>query len=151
METDIDLQNQNTRLTNTDNSDTTINDNAFVNDITGSDNSPIIIEQITSEVSNIKEGNREQFKINFETTLTANLKDRQINTKLNKKLDKNIIIAVNDIAKEILESIESPNYHDINCLIYATAVICKAYKQDIQQKPTSRKESNTLPKWLHHC
>ena len=75
METDIDLQNQNTRLTNTDNSDTTINDNAFVNDITGSDNSPIIIEQITSEVSNIKEGNREQFKINFETTLTANLKD----------------------------------------------------------------------------
>ena len=75
METDIDLQNQNTRLTNTDNSDTTINDNAFVNDITGSDNSPIIIEQITPEVSNIKEGKREQFKINFETTLTANLKD----------------------------------------------------------------------------
>ena len=75
METDIDLQNQNTRLTNTDNSDTTINHNAFVNDITGSDNSPIIIEQITPEVSNIKEGNREQFKINFETTLTANLKD----------------------------------------------------------------------------
>ena len=75
METDIDLQNQNTRLTNTDNSDTTINDNAFVNDITGSDNSPIIIEQIKPEVSNIKEGNREQFKINFETTLTANLKD----------------------------------------------------------------------------
>ena len=75
METDIDLQNQNTRLTNTDNSDTTINDNAFVDDITGSDNSPIIIEQITPEVSNIKEGNREQFKINFETTLTANLKD----------------------------------------------------------------------------
>ena len=134
METDIDLQNQNTRLTNTDNSDTTINDNAFVNDITGSDNSPIIIEQITPEVSNVKEGNREQFKINFETTLTANLKDWQINTKLNKKLDKNII-AVNGIAKEILKSIESPNYHD--CLIYATAcnsLACKAYIQDIQYR-----------------
>ena len=26
---------------------------------------------------------------------------------------------------------------------------CKAYIQDIQQKP-AKKESNTLPKWLHH-
>ena len=143
METDFDLQNQNTELTNTDNSETTIDDSIFVNDITGSDNLLIIIEHITPEVSNIKEGIKE-------TTLTANLKDREINTKLNKKLDKNNIIAVNDIAKEILRSIESPNYHDINCLIYATAVTCKAYIQDIQQKPANQKESNTLPKWLHH-
>ena len=74
METDFDLQNQNTELTNTDNSETTIDDNIFVNDITGSDNLLIIIEQITLEVSNIKEGIKE-------TTLTANLKDREINTK----------------------------------------------------------------------
>ena len=47
METDFDLQNQNTELTNTDNSETTIDDNIFVNDITGSDNLLIIIEQIT--------------------------------------------------------------------------------------------------------
>ena len=150
METDFDLQNQNIEQTNTDNSDTTINDNTFVNNITGSDNSSIIIEQITPEVSNIKESIREQFKINFETTLTCNLKDRQINTKLNKKLDKNIIIAVYDIAKEILEPIESRNYHDINCLIYTTAVTCKAYIQDFQQNLASQKESNALPKWLHH-
>ena len=38
--------------TNTDNSEITINDSIFVNDITGSDNSSIIIEQITPEVSN---------------------------------------------------------------------------------------------------
>ena len=150
METDFDLQNQNIEQTNTDNSDTAINGNTFVNDITRSVNSSIIIEQITPEVSNIKGSIREQFKINFETILTANLKDRQVNTKCNKNLDKNIIIAVNDIAKEILESIESPNYHDINCLIYATDVTCKAYIQDIQQKPASQKESNILPKWLPH-
>ena len=54
------------------------------------------------------------------------------------------------MAKEILESIESPDYHDINCLIYATAVTCTAYIQDIQQKPAHQKESNTLPKWLYH-
>ena len=42
------------------------------------------------------------------------------------------------------------NYHDINCLIYATAVTCKAYIQDIQQNLENQKESNTLPKWLHH-
>ena len=27
---------------------------------------------------------------------------------------------------------------------------CKAYIQDIQQKPANQKESNSLPKWLHH-
>ena len=68
METDFDLQNQNIEETNTDNSDTTINDNTFVNDITGSDNPSIIIEQMTSEVYNIEESIREQFKIKFETT-----------------------------------------------------------------------------------
>ena len=107
MKTDFYLQNQNIEQTNTDNSGTTINDNTFVNDITESDNPSIIIEQITPEISNIKESIREQFQINFETILTANLEDRQINTKLNKNFDKNIIIVVNDIANEILEAIES--------------------------------------------
>ena len=107
METDFDLQNQNFEQTNTDNSGTTINDNIFVSDITESDNSSIIIEQITPEISNIKESIREQFQINFETILTANLEDWQINTKLNKNFDKNIIIVVNDTANEILEAIES--------------------------------------------
>ena len=27
---------------------------------------------------------------------------------------------------------------------------CKAYIQDIQQKPINQKESNTFPEWLHH-
>ena len=54
------------------------------------------------------------------------------------------------MAKEILESIESPNYHDIDCSTCAMAVMCKAYIQDIQQKPANQKESNTLPKWLHY-
>ena len=87
METYFDLQNQNFEETNTDKSITIINDNTFVNDMAGSDNSSIIIEQITPELSNIKESIRKQFKINFETTLTANLKDQQINTELNKNLD----------------------------------------------------------------
>ena len=93
METDFDLQNQNTELTKTDNSDTTINDNTFDNHITGSDKSSIMIEQITPEISYIKESIREQLKINFETTLTANLKDRKTNTKLNKKRNENILLS----------------------------------------------------------
>ena len=62
METDFDLENENIEQTNTDNSDRTINDHTFVNNITGSDNSSIIIEQITPEGSNLKESIREQFK-----------------------------------------------------------------------------------------
>ena len=53
MEADFDLQNQNIEQTNNDNSDTTINDNTFINNMTGANNSSIIIEQITLEVSNI--------------------------------------------------------------------------------------------------
>ena len=52
MKTNFDLQNQNIEQTNTDNSEMTINDSIFVNDMSGSDNSSIIIEQITPEVSN---------------------------------------------------------------------------------------------------
>ena len=52
MKTNFDLQNQNIEQTNTDNSEITINDSIFVNDMSGSDNSSIIIEQITPEVSN---------------------------------------------------------------------------------------------------
>ena len=91
METDFDLQNENIEQTNTDNSDTTINDHTFVNNITGSDNSSIIIEQITPEVSNIKESIREQFKINFETTLTANLKIGKLSQNLIKILIKTLL------------------------------------------------------------
>ena len=93
-EADFDLQNQNIEQTTSDNSDTAINDNTLVNDIIGSDNLSIIFEQITPEVSNIKESIREQFEINFETTVLANLKDQQIKTKRNENLNKNNIIGV---------------------------------------------------------
>ena len=59
------IQNQNIDQTYTDNSDTTINDNTFVNEIKESDNSSIITEQITPEISNKKGSIREQFKTSF--------------------------------------------------------------------------------------
>ena len=65
MKTDFDSQNQNIDQTYTDNSDTTINDNTFVNEIKESDNSSIITEQITPEISNKKGSIREQFKTSF--------------------------------------------------------------------------------------
>ena len=53
------------------------------------------------------------------------MQDLLINTWLNKKIDKNIVIAVNDFANKILETIENPVFCELNCLVYATAMTCK--------------------------
>ena len=59
---------------------------------------------------------------NYKETLEKELQDRLIHTRLNKKMDKDIIIAANDIAKDVLETIENPDFWEINCLIYVTAM-----------------------------
>ena len=59
---------------------------------------------------------------NYKETLEKELQDRLIHTRLNKKIDKDIIIAANDIAKDVLETIENPDFWEINCLIYVTAM-----------------------------
>ena len=70
---------------------------------------------------------------NYKETLEKELQDRLIHIRLNKKIDKNIIIAANDIAKDVLETIKNPVFWGLNCLIYATAMTCKEYNNDIRR------------------
>ena len=90
------------------------------------------VHQIPDEVTHLKDLLRDTFIKNYKETLEKELQDRLINTQLNKKIDKSIIIAANDIAKEILETIENQGFWELNCLIYVTAMMCKGYNNDIQ-------------------
>ena len=88
---------------------------------------------------------------NYKETLQKEVQERLIHTRLNKKIDKDIIIAANDIAKDILENIENPEFWELNCLIYATAMTCKEYNNDIRRiEPEKAKEKLDMPKWIYH-
>ena len=94
---------------------------------------------------------RNTFIKHYKEALEKELQDRLINPQLNKKIDKNIIIAADNIAKKILETIENPDFWELNCLIYVTAMMCKEYNNDIQTiKPEKLKEKLDMPKWICH-
>ena len=66
-------------------------------------------------------------------------------------MHKNIIIAANDIAKDILETIENPDFWELNCLMYATAMTCREYNNDIRRtEPEKVKEKLDMPKLIYH-
>ena len=153
-ETNTEMNNYNDNTTNADNNcSAASNKNNRDNDISNRDNRENIkrdVYQIPDEVTHLKDLLRDTFIKNYKETLEKELYDRLINTRLNKKIDKNIIIAANDIAKEILETTENPGFWELNCLIYATAMMCKGYNNDIQtMEPEKAKEKLDIPKWIY--
>ena len=66
------------------------------------------VHQTPDEITHLKDLLRDTFIKNYKETLEKELQDRLKNTRLNKKIDKDIIIAANDIAKEVLETNSPP-------------------------------------------
>ena len=66
--------------------------------------------QIPDDVTHLKGLLRNTFIKNYKETLEKQLQDRLIHTRLNKKIGINIITTANDITKDILETIENPNF-----------------------------------------
>ena len=104
------MNNYNDNTTNADkNCSATSNDNNCDNDISQCYNRENIkrdVHQIPDEILHLIDLLRDIFIKNYEETLEKKLHNTLINTRPNKKIDKNIIIAANDIAKEILETTE---------------------------------------------
>ena len=108
------------------------------------------VHQTPDEITHLKDLLRDTFIKNYKETLEKELQDRLKNTRLNKKIDKDIIIAANDIAKEVLETIENTRFWELNCLIYATAMTGKEYNNDVQTiEPEKAKEKLDMPKWIY--
>ena len=66
--------------------------------------------QIPDEDAHLKDLLRNTFIKNYKQTLEKELQHILMPIPLNNKIDKNIIIAANDIAKDILETIEHPDF-----------------------------------------
>ena len=155
IETNTEVNNYNDITTNADeNCSAASSNNKCDNDIDNGNNRDNIkrdSHQIPDKVTHLKDLLRNTFIKNYKETLEKELQDRLIHTRLNKKIDKNIIIAANDIAKDVLETIENPDFWELNCLIYATAMTCKEYNNDIQRiEPEKAKEKLDMPKWIYH-
>ena len=80
------------------------------------DNIKRVAHQIPDEVTHPKDLPRNTFIKNYKETLEKELQDRLIHTQLNKKINRNIIIAANDIAKDILKTIENPDFGSLTVL-----------------------------------
>ena len=130
------------------------NNNNCDNDIDNGNNRDNIkrdAHQIPDKITHLKNLLRNTFIQNYKETLEKELQDSLIHTRLNKKIDKNIIIAANDIAKDVLETIKNPDFGELNCLIYATAMTCKEYNNDIRRtEPEKVIEKLDMPKWIYH-
>ena len=155
IETNTEVNNYNDITTNADeNCSAASSSNNCDNDVDNGNNRDNIkreTHQIPDEVVHVKDLLRNTFIKNYKETLEKELQDRLIHTRLNKKIDKNIIIAANDIAKDVLETIENPDFWELNCLIYATAMTCKEYNNDIRRiEPEKAKEKLDMPKWIYH-
>ena len=152
--TNTEVNNYNDITTNTHENYSAASINNNCDDIDNGNNSNNIkqdVHQIPDEVMHLKDLLRNTFIKNYKETLEKELQDRLIHTQLNKKINKNIIIAANDIAKDILETIENSDFWELNCLIYATAMMCKEYNNDIRRiEPEKVKEKLDMPKWIYH-
>ena len=46
---------------------------------------------------------------------------------------------------------ENPDFWELNCFIYATAMTCKEHDNDIRRiEPEKAKEKLYMPKWIYH-
>ena len=155
IETNTEVNNYNHITTNADeNRSASSNDNNCDNNVDNGNNRDKTKQdthQTPDEVTHLKDLLRNTFIKNYKATLEKELQDRLIHTRLNENIDKNIIIATNDIAKDILKAIENPDFWELNFLIYATAMTCKEYNNGIQSiEPEKAKEKLDMPKWIYH-
>ena len=120
IETNTEVNNHNDITTNADeNCSAASSGNNCDNDIDNGNNRDNIkrdAHQIPDEVTHLKDLPRNTFIKNYKETLEKELQDRLIHTRLNKKINRNIIIAANDIAKDILETIENPDFGSLTVL-----------------------------------
>ena len=155
IETNTEVNNYNDITTNADeNCSAASNNNNCHNDIDNGNNRDNIkrdVHQIPDKVRHLKDLLKNMFIKNYKETLEKELQDRLIHTRLNKKIDKDIIIAANDITKDVLETIKNPDFWELNCLIYATAMTCKEYNNGIRRiEPEKAKKKLDMPKWIYH-
>ena len=67
--------------------------------------------------------------------------ERRLDTRLNRKMNNNVILALDKIAKDYITSLNSPTLWDINVAIYTVAITAKQYSSDLKETPAEKTKS----------
>ena len=68
--------------------------------------------------------------------------ERRFDTRLNRKINNNVILALDKIAKDHITSLNSPTLWDINVAIYTVAITAKQYSSDLTETPAEKTKSH---------
>ena len=78
---------------------------------------------------------------NIITINNEKLIERRFDTRLNRKIINNVVLAVDKIPKDYITSLNNPTLWDINVAIYTVAITAKQYNNDLKKIPAEKKQN----------
>ena len=81
------------------------------------------------------------FMDNIITINNEKLIERCFDTRLNRKIINNVVLAVDKIPKDYITSLNNPTLWDINVAIYTVAITAKQYNNDLKKIPAEKKQN----------
>ena len=76
-----------------------------------------------------------------------NIDERTYLTRVNTKINDTLLKCVDDLSKEYLTSLDSPNYWDINVCLYSAAVTCLREMNQLRELNLTNNKPK-FPRWL---
>ena len=76
-----------------------------------------------------------------------NIDERTYLTRVNTKINDTLLKCVDDLSKEYLTSLDSPNYWDINVCLYSAAVTCVREMNELRELNLTNNKPK-FPRWL---
>ena len=77
-----------------------------------------------------------------------NIEERTYLTRINTRINDTLLKCVNDLNKEYITSLNSPNYWDINVCLYSAAVTCLREMNQLRELSPTTKNKPKFPRWL---
>ena len=72
--------------------------------------------------------------------------ERRLDTRL--KINNNVALALDKIAKDCIPSLNNPTLCDINVAIYTMAITVKQYNNDLKEIPAEKTKPRQQPGWI---
>ena len=87
----------------------------------------------------------------MDTVTTINNKkliERDFDIQLKRKINNNVVLALNKIAQDYITSLNNPMLWDINVAIYKVVITAKQYNNDLKQISAEKTKLNQQPGWI---
>ena len=81
---------------------------------------------------------------NITTVNNEKLIERRFDTRLNRKINNNVVLALDNIAKDYITSLNNPTLWDINVAIYTA----KQYNNNLKEIPAEKTKPRQQPGWI---